>query len=154
MDDSKPSPPASRMLLETVAAHALNNSAGDRQLQETLLLEAFQVRYSAEVDALRCRQSSGKHTRRSSLRAAESKTHTMKISTKCSFHSVAALLGGTSVQAFLLVTLSRTHLQNFLAPNVIPHSWARVEHPCDVLGHERRRLAVAACARVGVARQQ
>ena len=63
---------------------ALNNSAGDRQLQEPLLLESLQVRPKAEVDTLRVSQSSWE-----------------------------ALLGGASAQPMLLMTRSRP-LRNFL----------------------------------------
>ena len=50
---SKASPPVSRILLEAVAANALNNSAGDRQHREPLRLGSFQARLGAEVDAFR-----------------------------------------------------------------------------------------------------
>ena len=46
-------PPVSRKLHEGVAAHALNTSTGDHQLQEPLVHESLQVRAKAELDALR-----------------------------------------------------------------------------------------------------
>ena len=135
---------ASRNRLEAVAAHALNTSVADRQHQEPLLLETLQMRSWAKVDAPRVSPISWE--------AASSRQRAMKISILCSSHSVAALVGGASPSDL-------THNVSTDTPAEFPHAvrhptrQGHVEHPCDVLNHERHRLAVAACGRVGVARQ-
>ena len=72
MNKIKANPNVSLILLEAVGVHALNDSAGDRQLQETLLLEFCKCILKQKSMRSECRHSPGRHNRRSALRAAQS----------------------------------------------------------------------------------
>ena len=139
---TKASPFVSRIFLE--AALALNNSVGDRQLHEPLHFESLLVRSNAEIVSLRVYPISWGAQPKKFPACCVVRPRAMKISNTCSFHSVAALLGGRFSPSDLAHDVFTNALAEFPHAPRHPTCQGHVEHPSDVFGHERLRLAVAA----------
>ena len=133
----------------------LHISVGDRQLQKPLLLESLQEHSQGRS---RCTQSvanlQGGMTDEVPyvLRSQDRQDPRHE-----DLNHVLLPLGGRPARWRLHPSgLTNDVFTN--APVEFPHACrhptrqAHVEQPCDVLGQERRRLAVAASGRVGVAR--